>query len=481
MKPPLQIATANVGGAPQMKEQSITTEEALRLSSRAEDHFFDRKAPGLDGVKLQKLVVAFANADGGELIIGIADEKEEVDPAKRWRGLAAIEDFNSLLQAVHTLNPPIEAKYEFLKHANAYALRVFVERGADINKTSNGKVYQRFGAQSLPLAADKITELGFAKGARSFENMKATGILPEQVVDSKELKTFLKDVSPSTDPLEFAVNQHLVDEKSWSPLVAGVLLFSDIPQAILPRKCGVRISRYETRADDPEREHLKESHYIEGPAYRLTHDSVDLITSILNELSKRADKGATPISYPPEAIWEVFVNAIIHRDYSISDDVHVTIFNDRLVIASPGRLPGYVRVDNILDARFSRNSKIVRCLNRYKDAPNKDMGEGLNTAFQKMKEWKLKPPVIEEDGNYIKVTIRHAPRALPAEAILAWLETHPEITNAQARILTGIKSENAVKKEFYKLRDQGAIERVPDKGGGQAAWRKSKGARGPHG
>lgn len=109
------------------------------------------------------------------------------------------------------------------------------------------------------------------------------------------------------------------------------------------------------------------------------------------------------------------------------------------------------------------------------------MGEGLNTAFQKMKEWKLKPPVIEEDGNYIKVTIRHAPRALPAEAILAWLETHPEITNAQARILTGIKSENAVKKEFYKLRDQGAIERVPDKGGGQAAWRKSKGARGPHG
>ena len=132
------------------------------------------------------------------MIIGIADEKEEADPAKRWRGLAAIEDFNSLLQAVHTLNPPIEARYEFLKHANAYALRVSVERGADVNKTSDGKVYQRFGAQSLPLAAEKITELGFAKGARSFENMKATGIPPEQVVDSKELKTFLRDVSPLT-------------------------------------------------------------------------------------------------------------------------------------------------------------------------------------------------------------------------------------------------------------------------------------------
>ena len=138
-----------------MKKQSITAEDALRLASRAEDHFFDRKAPGLGGVKLQKLVVAFANADGGELIIGIADVKEEADPAKRWRGLATIEDFNGLLQAVHTLNPPIEARYEFLKHANAYALRMFVERSADVNKTSDGKVYRRFGAQSYRLQQRK--------------------------------------------------------------------------------------------------------------------------------------------------------------------------------------------------------------------------------------------------------------------------------------------------------------------------------------
>jgi ATP-dependent DNA helicase RecG len=67
--------------------------------------------------------------------------------------------------------------------------------------------------------------------------------------------------------------------------------------------------------------------------------------------------GTEKKGYPPEAIWEVFVNAIVHRDYSISDDVHVTIFNDRIEIASPGKLPGYVRVDNILDARFSRNSR----------------------------------------------------------------------------------------------------------------------------
>jgi ATP-dependent DNA helicase RecG len=99
------------------------------------------------------------------------------------------------------------------------------------------------------------------------------------------------------------------------------------------------------------------------------------------------------------------------------------------------------------------------------------MGEGLNTAFQKMKEWKLQAPEIREEGNYVAVTIRHAPLALPSEAILNFLKLNRKISNAQARELTGIKSENAVKSEFYKLRDQGLIERVPGKKGGLSAWR----------
>lgn len=325
----------------------------------------------------------------------------------------------------------------------------------------------------MPLAAEQITELGFAKGARSYENMKLPELTAEQIVESEELRTFLQDLLPTAEPLDFAVNQHLLDQKDWSPLVAGILLFAGNPSAALPRKCGVRISRYETRVDDPERDHLKESYYVEGPAYKLIQDSVAKITAMLSGMSKLTEHGTEKVDYPPEAIWEVFVNAIIHRDYAISDDVHVTVFNDRVEIASPGRLPGYVRVENILDARFSRNSKLVRCLARYKNPPNKDMGEGLNTVFQKMKEWKLKPPSIMEEGNYIKVIIRHAPLALPTEAITAFLEIHDEITNSQARDLTGIKSENAVKKEFYKLRDQGIIERVPNRGGGHAAWRKT--------
>jgi ATP-dependent DNA helicase RecG len=181
-------------------------------------------------------------------------------------------------------------------------------------------------------------------------------------------------------------------------------------------------------------------------------------------------KGLKTEEYPPESIWEIVVNAIIHRDYSISDDVQILIFDNRIEVLSPGRLPGYVTTENVLDARYSRNHKIVRTLNRYENPPNKDLGEGLNTAFQKMTEWKLKKPEISEDGNYVKVVLPHTPLASPSESILEFLKTNSRITNRQAREITGIRSENLVKIEFYKLRDEKLIERIPGLEGPSAAW-----------
>jgi ATP-dependent DNA helicase RecG len=99
------------------------------------------------------------------------------------------------------------------------------------------------------------------------------------------------------------------------------------------------------------------------------------------------------------------------------------------------------------------------------------LGEGLNTAFEKMKEWRLKEPMILEDGNYVRVVIPHIPLAAPTEAILEFLQTNETITNRQAREITGIRSENLVKVEFYKLRDEDLLEMVPGLKGPAAAWR----------
>jgi ATP-dependent DNA helicase RecG len=97
------------------------------------------------------------------------------------------------------------------------------------------------------------------------------------------------------------------------------------------------------------------------------------------------------------------------------------------------------------------------------------MGEGLNTAFQKMKEWRLKNPSIEEGQNSVIVTIPHTPLAKPEELVLEFLGKNGSITNKQGRDLTGIKSENAMKNVFYALRDAGQIVMVPK--GNKTEWR----------
>jgi ATP-dependent DNA helicase RecG len=455
-----------------MRTKNLNEAEYLAMAGRDEDHFFDHKARAVSGRKCQKIAVALANADGGEFVIGIADAKEEASANLRWQG-ARQEDFNGHIQALSEIKPSLIADYSFLTSTgrSGCVLSVTIEKSSEVHRTAGGEVYQRKGAQSLPLNAQEIQQLAFAKGAASFEDCTVPSVASEDIVDSDELQRFLAAYSPQTAPLDFVVNQNLIDRKTYDPRVAGILLFANNPAALMPRKCSAKIARYTTKEDEPERDHLEGTWELEGPLNLIINRTVKRVTEIMSEINVWTTKGLQKLSYPAEAIWEIIANAFIHRDYSISDDIQVLIYDNRIEVVSPGRLPGYVTPENILESRYSRNSKIVRTLARYPDAPNKDLGEGLNTAFQKMKEWKLRPPVIQEGANYVGVTISHIPLASATEAILEFLETHDEITNRQAREITGIKSENAVKNEFYKLRDAGKLEMVPDKKGSAAAWR----------
>ncbi|MEK8028648.1 ATP-binding protein [Pseudaquabacterium rugosum] len=457
-----------------MQTKIIPQADALALSQRAEDHFFDRKAAAIKGAKLQKAAVAFANADGGEVYVGIADDKAEADPAKRWTGATSIEEYNQHIQALMEVQPALPMEFTFLRveGKGPFVLRVDVEKSQSVHMTADGTVYERKGAQSLPVTdPERIAALSFAKGATSFEDYPVETSYAEDIVDSPVIADFLAGYSPSTDPLELSINKGLIDRKNFKPKVAGLLLFARDPAGAVPRKCAVRIARYETKEEDPEREHLGFLETIDGPLYQLIHRTVARVTEIMSAIKVWTTDGPKQMEYPPETLWEIVVNAIIHRDYSVSDDVQVLIFDNRIEVVSPGRLPAFVTMQNILDVRYARNPKIVSLLSRYKNPPNKDIGEGLNTAFQRMKDWKLRSPEIYDEGNYVRVVIPHTPLASPQESIMEFLAKHKIITNRQARDITGIKSENAVKSEFYKLRDAGLIEMIPELKGNKAAWR----------
>jgi ATP-dependent DNA helicase RecG len=459
-----------------MKDRILTEKEILDLSTRNEGHFYDRKAKEIGGKKIQKVSVAFANSDGGDFVVGIKDDSEENDPIRRWNGAPNREFFNSVLQNLHEITPSIPFSAEFLidERNNSIGLRVTIEKSNRTHQTSDGTVYQRVGAQSLPLKdSEKIQALSFAKGESSYEDMVFKDAKAEDIFESKEITRFLLDYSPNSDPIDFTINQNLVDRDSYDPRMAGLLLFNDNPVALVPRKCGIKITRYETEESIPEREHLKKQISIEGCLYEQIHRASETIVELMSNIKIWTPDGLNNVDYPPETIWEILVNAVIHRDYSISDDIHILVFNNRIEVISPGKLPGYVTPKNILDARYSRNSKIVRTLNRYRNPPNKDMGEGLNTAFQKMEEWRLKPPIIEEVRNTVKVTIRHVPLATPEEQVLKFLENNSKIKNKDARAITGIRSENKMKRVFYKMRDNGILAPVFSKTGKSVvAWKK---------
>lgn len=455
-----------------MLTKIVSVEEAVALILREEDHFFDLKAAAVNGTKLQRSVVAFANADGGELLIGIDDAKVGGATLDRWRGNARVEDFNGLIQAIHQIQPAAPCSMVFLACRDLPGLLLYIQidKSAQVHRTSSDDVFIRTGAQCLPLTdPERLMALQFAKGLASYEDTAVTNVPPETIVDSAELKTFLGDYSPKSTGIDFCVNQNLIDLKTWDPKVCGLVLFSPSPSSHVPTRAGVRVSRYETKEDDPERDHLAESLLIEAPAYEQIHSAVERVTQVMSSISIWTIDGLKTVKYPPEAIWEIVVNAVIHRDYSISDDVQIRIFDNRIEVESPGKLPGFVNVQNILEVRYSRNKQIVRTLARYKNPPNRDMGEGLNTAFQKMKDWKLKSPSITEQPNSLLVTIPHSPLAKPEELVIEFLLKHGSITNKQGRELTGIKSENAMKNVFYALRDVNRVVMIPK--GNKTEWR----------
>ncbi len=97
-----------------MRTIEISQADYIVLAEKEESHFFDHKARAISGKKIQKIATAFANADGGDFIIGIADVSETLFVDQRWEG-SIPESFNGHLQALNEIKPSLQADYTFLK------------------------------------------------------------------------------------------------------------------------------------------------------------------------------------------------------------------------------------------------------------------------------------------------------------------------------------------------------------------------------
>jgi ATP-dependent DNA helicase RecG len=446
--------------------------EISDILSKKESYFVDLKSKRIAPAKLSRSISSFANASGGELFVGIEEEEGANGKERRWDGFTDQEEANPLFHVISQLDPlASNFSYQFFRGDGmpGLILQITVSKTKDIVKSTDGGVYRRSNASNLPLKEEALDRLRYDKGIQSYEDEKVAVDLSE-VTNSETVIEFLMEAIPTGEPEDWLRKQFLLSDKT--PTVASILLFSDSPQALLPKRSAVKILRYQTKAD-AERDYLVgDPETIEGPIYDLIYDSVDRVREIIEGIEKIGSHGLERVSYPQEALHELLTNAVLHRDYSIAADVQARIFDNRVEIESPGRLPGHVTIANIAKTQFARNPRVVRIVNKFRNPPNKDVGEGINTAFEAMEKLRLKKPELQETEGSVVVTLRHESLASPEQIVLEYLKSNEEITNQIARDLTGIKSENTMKNVFYRLRDGGQLEQVPKLPGMKHAWRR---------
>jgi ATP-dependent DNA helicase RecG len=456
-----------------MKLVTISDEERTKILDLEESHFLNVKSKEILPSKLTKTIAAFANAEGGEVYVGIKEDKTA--NIWIWDGFERLEDANSHIQVFEQLFPLGDGfDYTFLQSNPqlGYIIKIDIHKSRTIKFANDKKIYLRRGAQNLAVIdEDSIERLRKNKGITSFES-ETINVDSSLISNSFAIFEFMLDVIPHSEPETWLKKQLLII--NGKPVVAGILLFADEPQAILAKRCGLKVYRYNTTDEEGSRETLDFVPIsIEGNAYTQIKNALFKTVEIIQSVRVSTSTGLEHVIYPETALHEIITNAVLHRDYSIPDDIHIRIFDNRVEVISPGTLPGHITPENILEERFSRNGVIVRLINKFPNPPNKDVGEGLNTAFSAMREMKLKPPTIIQVGNYVKVILKHEKLATPQELILEYLKTHESITNKDAREICYIGSENRMKTILQSMVRSQLIELVEGKTRYNAAYRLS--------
>lgn len=448
---------------------NISDEDVAKILALQENHFSDLKSTDISPAKLTRTISSFSNADGGELFIGVED-----DP-RRWRGFKDVESANSHVQTFEEFFPLGDGYiFSFLSNNNqpGIVLKIEIQKSRSVKQASDGKVYLRRGAQNLPVIGDEANyRLKINKGIASFET-ETINIEKDVIENSHKIIEFMLEVVPTSEPEPWLVKQRLII--NGHPTVAGVLLFAEEPQAILPKHCGIKLYQYATKDEEGNREELvSDPLTIEGCLYDIIKVAVEETKALIEATRIMTPEGLKAASYPHEALHEIVTNAVIHRDYSITDDIHIRVFDNRVEIQSPGTLPAHITTENILDERFARNGVIVRLINKFPNPPNKDVGEGLNTAFKSMRDMRLRDPIIEQKGGNVLVTLKHESLGTPQELIMKFLENHEIITNREAREICNVGSENAMKHILKRMVDARMIDVVTGKTVFQTSYKKA--------
>lgn len=368
--------------------------ELRSLIANDEDSGVEFKRDEVQNHDLAAELVAFANFAGGVVLLGVEDDGSIAGTTRE-----NLEEWVAEL-CRSKIDPPLIPYFSWVRDAepsrDVATVRVLAGPAKPYALVHQGRrrYLVRVGSTNREASAQELERMFQEAGRVVYGGKPVSGATLDDL-DSRRLRDYVGPVlggevpvaEDSEDWSRLLINLELMvaSEEVTAPTVDGMLLFGSNPKRFLPQS-GVRglafagaTPDYAARADEDMR----------GPLVPLLDENRSIVEAGLVEQGLGfLDRNTTPEAsleggrrvdhpaYPPEALREVLVNALVHRDYSIvGTDVTVSVFDNGLEVVSPGRLPNTVTVEGLRAGfRYARNQTLVNVMRDYGYVDFRGMG-----------------------------------------------------------------------------------------------------------
>lgn len=386
-----------------------------------EGHFLDRKSlravtgKTADWSELAKDCVAFANATGGRLLLGI-EEGQEV-PAADQRIPAGLLDAIRRKLAERTVNVSVLPDVVTAPNGGQY-IELRVPRALAVASTTDGRFFLRVADQSKPVTGDDVMRLASERSALPWETQTALRI-PRNEVDGVKRGTVLQALR-SSDRVKSSVKEKSDDELLDHYQLARGLLLTNLGVLCLGRQHHrgqlatapvIQFIKYDEQGnkvnklvwDDHTQNPMEliEAVWLEVPDFRERY-----------ELPDGLYRQNVP-AFDEVVVRELLVNALVHRPYTQRGDIFLNLHPDRLDVVNPGPLPLGVTPQNVLHTTVRRNEHLARLFHDLKLMERE--GSGFDKIFEVLLSQGRPAPELIETHDRVQVTVRR--RILKPEII----------------------------------------------------------------
>jgi ATP-dependent DNA helicase RecG len=426
-------------------------------------------------------LVAFANANGGTILIGVAD-----DGTMPGLSFHDVQRVNQLIANVasHSVRSPITVHTRNVTLANGrLVVELKVPRGLDKPYFDrSGVIWLKAGADKRRINSKEELRRLFQMSGQFHADALPTPAGSSEL-DMPRLRDFLRTTFGRGVPkgkaalLRLLRNMNLATDNGTLNL-AGLLLFAEQPERHRPQLI-VKAVRYP--GDAIHASMYGDSEDFCGPLPRVFDGALAFVLRNLHKV--QAGRGVNTPGVPeiPGAVFEeLLVNALVHRDYLVSAPIRLFVFRDRIEIISPGHLPNSLTVENIRSGNSNIRNPILASYVAKGLLPYRGLGSGVPRALG---AW----PSIEfrddRDGTLFTATVRRAPmQAMPtvgithpsseigseksSEKVLALLATRA--TTSAREVAEALKlTPRAVEKQIAVLKSAGRLRRLGSPKGGR--------------